>query len=107
MRTYPLRTFRGFSMNTREFRCYGPPGTGKTTWLSRQAKHAAEKHGPSGVVIASLTRAAAAEIAGRDTTVPDANVGTLHSHAFHALGRPKIMEAADGIKEWNEGVRTW
>jgi DNA helicase II / ATP-dependent DNA helicase PcrA len=89
-------------MNTREFRCYGPPGTGKTTWLSRQAHLAASKHGPSAVVIASLTRAAAAEVAGRETPVPEKNIGTLHSHAFHALDRPSIVEASDGIKAWNE-----
>lgn len=94
-------------MTTREFRCYGPPGTGKTTWLSTQAKNAAAKYGNGAVVIASLTRAAAAEIGGRDTNIPDKNVGTLHSHAFHSLDRPKIMEASDGIKEWNEHVPTY
>ena len=39
-----------------EFRVIGPPGTGKTTWLSRQAQHAAEKHGPNEGMLTSLTR---------------------------------------------------
>jgi hypothetical protein len=52
---------------------YGPPGTGprKTTYLARQAQRAVTEHGNDSVVIASLTRAAAAEIAGRDTGIPD------------------------------------
>lgn len=94
-------------MTTREFRCYGPPGTGKTTWLSTQAKNAAAKYGNGAVVIASLTRAAAAEIGGRETGIPEKNVGTLHSHAFHSLDRPKIVEASDGLKEWNEHCPTF
>ena len=90
--------------DTREFRCYGPPGTGKTTWLGEQARRAGEKYGPSGVIIASLTRAAAAEIGGRNTSIPEKNVGTLHSHAFHALGRPAIAESKEGLAEWNDHV---
>lgn len=89
---------------TREFRCYGPPGCGKTTWLSRQAENAAKTYGGDAVVIASLTRAAAAEVGGRKTNVPDKNVGTLHSHAFHSLDRPRIAESKEGLVEWNEHV---
>lgn len=80
----------------------GPPGCGKTTYLTRQVGLAARKHGRSGVVVASLTRAAASEVAGRGTELPRQNIGTLHSHAFHALGKPSICETAEGLKEWNE-----
>lgn len=90
--------------DTREYRVYGPPGTGKTTYLARQAKRAGETYGASGVVIASLTRAAAAEVAGRDSGIPKTNVGTLHSHAFHGLKRPQIAESKEGLAEWNEHV---
>lgn len=81
---------------------YGPPGTGKTTYLSKQAQLAAETHGPNDVVIASLTRAAATEIGGRDTGIPDELVGTMHAHAYRALDRPKLAETAEGVKAWNE-----
>lgn len=83
---------------------HGPPGTGKTTYLSHQCELAAEKYGPALVVVASLTRAAAAEVAGRRTPLPPANVATLHSHAYHAMKRPQIMETKDGLTAWNEWV---
>jgi DNA helicase-2/ATP-dependent DNA helicase PcrA len=86
----------------REFKVYGPPGTGKTTWLTKQSQIACDKFGSSGVVVSSLTRAAAAEIAGRETRVPDQNIGTLHAHAFRALNRPSLAETSEGIKAWNE-----
>lgn len=50
-------------------------------------------------MIASLTRAAAAEIASRDLPIPRENVGTLHALCFRALGRPKLAEA--NAKAWN------
>ena len=75
-----------------EFAITGPPGTGKTTWLARQARLACEKHNPDKVLITSLTRAAAAEIAGRDTPIPRNNIGTLHSLCFRSLGSPIIAE---------------
>lgn len=86
----------------KEWRVYGPPGTGKTTYVSRQAMRAADEYGAASVVIASLTRAAAAEVAGRDTGIPERNVGTLHAHAYRALGRPNIAETREGLKLWNE-----
>lgn len=88
-----------------EFRVIGPPGTGKTTWLSRQAQHAADKHGANEVMLSSLTRAAALEIAGRDTTIPRENIGTLHAFAWRAVDRPKIAESK--LKEWNEANKSW
>lgn len=85
-------------------RVVGPPGCGKTTYLARQVELAAEKFGAGAVVVASLTRAAAAEVAGRKTPLPRQNIGTLHSHAYQTLNRPKIMESAEGLKAWNEAV---
>jgi hypothetical protein len=54
------------------------------------------------VAAVSLTRTAAAEIAGRDTAIPDENVGTLHAHCYRALDRPKLAETPEGIRAWNE-----
>jgi len=52
------------------------------------------------VLIASLTRAAAAEIAGRHLPIPRHAVGTLHAHCYHSLGRPELTESK--IAEWNK-----
>lgn len=86
---------------SKEHLVVGPPGTGKTTFLSRQATRAAEEVGPEAVMIASLTRAAAHEIAGRDTPIPKRCIGTLHAHAYRALDRPELAETPDGIESWN------
>jgi DNA helicase-2/ATP-dependent DNA helicase PcrA len=83
-------------------RVIGPPGCGKTTFLSRQILTASDKYGSGGVAVTSLTRAAAAEVAGRRTRLPRQNIGTLHSHAYHALGRPQIVESKEGLAGWNE-----
>ena len=88
-----------------EYRVIGPPGTGKTTWLSRQAQHAATKHSPENVMLTSLTRVAALEIAGRDTSIPKDNIGTLHAFAWRAINRPKIAESK--LKEWNDENKGW
>jgi DNA helicase-2/ATP-dependent DNA helicase PcrA len=83
-----------------EYRIFGPPGTGKTTWLSRQIEAAVEKHGSEAVIVASFTRAAAAELVSRHLPVNRSQVGTLHAHCYRALGQPKIAETH--IKEWNQ-----
>ena len=77
----------------------GPPGTGKTTELAAKVcrwHQWATTHHPDradrDVLLCSLTRAAAAEIAGRDLPIAREQVGTLHAHAFRALGRPDIAE---------------
>lgn len=80
---------------------HGPPGTGKTRYLADQAQHAADKHGPDSVAIASLTRAAAHEIASRTTLDPD-QVGTLHAHCYRALDKPALAETPEGIRAFNE-----
>src|SRR3989304_2214617 len=83
-------------------RVIGPPGTGKTTFLSRQVRVAYEAGHE--VMVCSLTRTAAAEVAGRELPISKDAIGTLHSHAYRALGRGKI-EIADEpghLSEWNE-----
>ena len=80
-------------------RVFGPPGCGKTTWLAEQARLASMKFDADRVVISSFTRAAAAEIASRNTGVPRQNVGTLHSLCFRAMGNPELAESH--VKEWN------
>lgn len=85
---------------TSEYRIFGPPGTGKTTALSRQIRRAVEKYGEGQVLVTSFSRAAATELAGRDLPIGRHQIGTLHSHCFHALGAPKIAEC--NIEAWNE-----
>jgi superfamily I DNA/RNA helicase len=85
---------------TSEYRIFGPPGTGKTTNLTRQIRRAVERFGPDSVLVTSFSRAAAAELAGRDLPVDPDRVGTLHSHCYHALGAPQIAEA--NVDEWNK-----
>jgi DNA helicase II / ATP-dependent DNA helicase PcrA len=82
------------------FHVYGPPGCGKTTYLSGQISKAAESRGNEAVLVASLTRAAATEMASRGTGLPEKNVGTLHAHCFRQLGSPEIAESKIDI--WNE-----
>ena len=84
---------------TAEYRIFGPPGTGKTTSLTRQVHRAVERFGPDSVLLTSFSRAAAAELSGRDLPVSPDRVGTLHSHCWHALGGPEIAEA--NVDEWN------
>ena len=84
-----------------EFRLHGPPGTGKTRALAESwAPKAAHKFGSDRVVICSLTRTAASEIASRDLPIPKENIGTLHALAYRALDRPTIAEGE--LKDWNE-----
>lgn len=71
----------------------GPPGTGKTTWASRQVKAAVDKHGPQGAIVCSLTKAAAAEAAGRETGLDPDMVGTLHSFAYRISSERKVFSA--------------
>jgi len=73
---------------------HGPPGTGKTTYLSEMAAKASSSFGAKAVLLASLTRAAAAEISSRNLPLPKDRIGTLHSHAYRAIGSPPIAEAS-------------
>lgn len=91
---------------SREFRITGPPGTGKTTFLAHTIRKAREKYDAQDIVACSFTRAAAVEIAGRDTGLPRQNVGTVHSLCYHALGCPQIAEVTpDAVKAWNNRNR--
>lgn len=97
------------TLATVEHLTVGPPGTGKTTWLTRQCQNAVAKYGTGAVAICSLTRAAAAEVGGRNTGIPPENIGTLHAHAYRGLDRPKLAETSTGAKAWNEvcGTSSW
>jgi DNA helicase-2/ATP-dependent DNA helicase PcrA len=84
---------------TSEYRIFGPPGTGKTTNLSRQIRRAVNRFGPDSVLVTSFTRAAAAELAGRDLPISPHRIGTLHSHCWRALDGPAVAETQ--VEEWN------
>jgi len=88
-------------METTEFRVIGPPGTGKTTYLSRQVERVIAQDGSDAVMVASLTRAAAAEVAGRNLPVHPQQIGTLHSHAYHTLDHPEIADSPERLEVWN------
>jgi DNA helicase-2/ATP-dependent DNA helicase PcrA len=90
--------FRDHSVTT-EYRIFGPPGTGKTTNLTRQIRRAMDRFGDNSVLVTSFSRATAAELAGRDISIAPDRIGTLHSHCFHALGKPAIAEIH--VKDWN------
>lgn len=78
------------------FRVVGPPGTGKTTFLTHQIEAATKKHGKNSVVVASFTKTAAHELSSR--TPGMTGVGTLHSHAYHAIGRPQKIADTMGAE---------
>ena len=72
----------------------------QTTWLGNQVQQAVES-GMS-VLISSLTKAAATEIGGRNLPISFDALGTLHSHCYHALGKPEIAEGREHLQQWNE-----
>ena len=84
----------------REIDVFGPPGCGKSSYVARQVEVAAEKYGRGGVLVASFTKAAAAELVGRKLPIDKAMVGTLHAHCYRALERPEIAETKAAA--WNE-----
>lgn len=93
---------------TKEYRIFGPPGTGKSTSVARQCRRAVAKYGENGVMLTSFSKTAAKELATaaeREFSeqglypIPDDRIGTLHSFAFRALGRPTIAEA--NVEQWN------
>jgi DNA helicase-2/ATP-dependent DNA helicase PcrA len=51
-------------------------------------------------MIASFTKAAAKELAGRDLQIEKHRCGTLHAHCFRALGNPKVAESQ--VDKFNE-----
>jgi superfamily I DNA/RNA helicase len=77
--------------------------TGKTTHIAKVASEAAARFGSERVVISSLTRAAAHEIASRRVPIPRDAVGTMHALAWRALGRPRLVDDV-AAGEWNASV---
>lgn len=81
---------------------HGPPGTGKTTRLAAAVGNllrtagGLRPDGSSPVSVCSLTRAAAAEISGREIGLPRDHLGTVHSLAWRALaeigGKPILVD---------------
>lgn len=92
-------------MSADEYRIFGPPGTGKTTYLARNIRNAVMKHGSDSVIVASFTKAAAQELVKHDLPVSRERIGTLHAHAYHALGMPPVAETK--VVEWNESHPGW
>ena len=82
-----------------EYRVYGPPGTGKTTEMARRIVADAEVYGRDNIMVASFSKAAAAELASRNTGLDKKQIGTLHSHCYNLLGKQGIAE--DHKAEWN------
>lgn len=97
-----------------EYRVIGPPGTGKTRYLTNQVALRVERwcadtglnqNQCQDVLVSSLTKAAAAEVAGRNSVLPEEQIGTLHAHALHALGNPKLCVGPKQISEWNKQAK--
>lgn len=90
----------------RLLRIFGPPGTGKTYTLAARVKSTVAARGADSIAIASFSVTAAREIASRDgvRSLPPRAVGTLHSHAYRAIGTPNVALDKDSIKDWNAGV---
>lgn len=84
-----------------ELRVFGPPGTGKTTFLTKQIRAAAKQFGSDNVLVASFTKAAAAELVGRDLPLDRDMVGTLHAHCYRQLQHPELANKKEHIVEWN------
>ena len=100
MNQQPFNEFDAGPREVTEVRIFGSPGTGKTTFLTRQIANAAEKFGPESILVASFTKAAAAELTGRKQAIPKHRIGTLHAHCYRAMEAPKIAEEL--IAEWNQ-----
>jgi DNA helicase-2/ATP-dependent DNA helicase PcrA len=87
-------------------RVYGPPGTGKTTDLARQVAEFVTEHGAESTMVASFSTTAANEIGGRFSGAgirPNKRlIGTLHSHAFKAIGHGTMALDVKTIKNWND-----
>lgn len=88
-------------------RIHGPPGTGKTRKLAGRTAATVAERGPDAIRIASFSVTAAAEIADREGVkgvLPKGAVGTLHSHAFRAIGAPDVALDPKVIGDWNARI---
>lgn len=90
-----------------EDRLIGPPGTGKTTFLTRAISYHAQQRGSDAVVAVSHTRAAAAELAGRDVPIDTENIATLHALAYRALERPELCETKEHFETFSAEYPHW
>ncbi len=59
-----------------------------------------DRFGADNTLVTSFSRAAAAELTGRDLPISNDRVGTLHSHCWHALCGPEIAESR--VDQWNK-----
>lgn len=82
----------------------GPPGTGKTRRVAASVAKIVENHPADApwepAMVCSLTKAAAAEAAGRIQGINQNMVGTLHSMAYRALQFPNLTESR--MPDWNK-----
>jgi DNA helicase-2/ATP-dependent DNA helicase PcrA len=91
-------------------RVWGPPGTGKTTYLAKRVRSTVAQHGPDSLLLASFSTTAANEIGSRFAADgagarPAASmIGTLHSHAYRALGQPPVALDPRVLADWNSTV---
>ena len=89
---------------------YGPPGTGKTNMQAKYIREAMASLPAEKIIITSFSKGGAAELIqraiGKNEELYDYRykmvAGTLHSICFKAFNKPKMVETAEGIKEWNE-----
>lgn len=84
-----------------------PVDTGKTTFLAKQVSKIVDAAAgftvgdQSPVLVCSLTKAAAAEAAGRDMPLKEEAVATMHAHGYRAMGMPTVA-GGKTLESWNK-----
>lgn len=85
--------------------------TGKTTELARLVRELITENGADCLLVSSFAVTAAKEIAGRfagdGLRPPDRAIGTLHSHAFRAIGHGRVALDAKVVADWNDQTPEW
>lgn len=95
------------------FRLIGPPGTGKTTQIKEIIRTGQTEYGwgPDAFTIVTFSRTAAfrmkMELARNDLHISEGHIGTLHSLAFAALGKPPLIYDKAHTEAWNERYPQW